>query len=66
MAGTIVVCAVLVVIVAAIVHSMFKKGHAGTCSCGCDKCSCSKTGSCKAPEVQVLSDLISPPSVCVM
>ena len=50
MAGTIVVCAVLVVIVAAIVHSMFKKGHAGTCSCGCDKCSCSKTGSCKTPK----------------
>ena len=48
MAGTIFVCVVLAAIVATIVHSMFKKGHSGTCSCGCDKCSCSKTGECEA------------------
>ncbi|MBQ1627715.1 MAG: FeoB-associated Cys-rich membrane protein [Treponema sp.] len=47
MISTIIICAVLALIVAAIIRSLFKKHRTGQCSCGCSGnengcCNCKK------------------------
>lgn len=44
--ATVLICAVLVAVVAAIIFSMVKKRKKGKSSCGCGCSSCPMSGSC--------------------
>ena len=44
--GTIIICTVIMVVIAAIIVSMVKNGNKGKSACGCGCADCPMSGSC--------------------